>query len=676
MPPKGKRKKDVTTHAPADTQSVEEPGKKRPDRAVKKAKRSEESETVVKACLRRHVRGDDEQKDDMCDAIRGRVMSFSKRVRSASLGITHLVKQMFDGIQDVASMQVPSKFFEQTFIRQLMLGTQDAIVPDADVTTLHQNFPEYLTHRERHRGDRNIYSAGATKYLTNLKNHMRVNLDRFMKRSIYALYPDLSKARKWEMTKRIKNERDDDYGEETDDDDDEDPEGDDEFQEAIEAHRVALGLVLPKDRVSQGWLRTDACLPRILRYYVFLNRQIERRTATLPPEERPGILKRLFDVVPICKIKTHFITIDTSALYGLVADLGYVMPSNYAAFEAMRDDHWRSVFKTSRLEGKNAKFTNTIETDGTSVCIHFVREKEHFTSSVDEPFRVREDDFVIACDPGGVDIMAMAVPVHSHRGAQDLNGEDMRLKTFSRSRYYRESGIIAARKHSNHWNRSVKVELEALSTVSSRGADFASFRGFMAVHVTHEFYLWREYTKPRWARQRLRLYGGKKRSFDGFFKELEDMRVDKSRRMVVAYGAGRSVATKGSTPAPSTRAFNECKKCFTTIPVDEFRTTYTHHEFGCVLARVEKRRRPRTRMQEYAYGQETNRQLVRRSKVRGLLWCDSTSNRARKHFVNRDFNAAINIRKCLILPERPVALCRSNFRGQRLVHRVGRVLKR
>ncbi len=41
---------------------------------------------------------------------------------------------------------------------------------------------------KRHPTDRNIYSAGSKKYLTNLKNHLVLNLLRFMKRILYSKY--------------------------------------------------------------------------------------------------------------------------------------------------------------------------------------------------------------------------------------------------------------------------------------------------------------------------------------------------------------------------------------------------------------------------------------------------------------------------------------------------------
>jgi len=53
--------------------------------------------------------------------------------------------------------------------------------------------------------------------------------------------------------------------------------------------------------------------------------------------------------------------------------------------------------------------------------------------------------------------------------------------------------------------------------------------------------------------------------------------------------------------------------------------------------------------------------------VRGLLASVSTINdKKRMEFVNRDFNAAINIRRCAVMETRPSESTRGNFVGQPL----------
>ena len=68
------------------------------------------------------------------------------------------------------------------------------------------------------------------------------------------------------------------------------------------------------------------------------------------------------------------------------------------------------------------------------------------------------------------------------------------------------------------------------------------------------------------------------------------------------------------------------------------------------------------------YGQLTEEQMERRAQVRGLLALVSitTNGKKRMEFVNRDFNAALNIRTCVVLETRPPEWTRENFVGQPL----------
>jgi len=67
------------------------------------------------------------------------------------------------------------------------------------------------------------------------------------------------------------------------------------------------------------------------------------------------------------------------------------------------------------------------------------------------------------------------------------------------------------------------------------------------------------------------------------------------------------------------------------------------------------------------YGALTEQQMKRRAKTRGLLALVSTSGgKKRMEFVNRDFNAVINTRRCAVLEKRPPALTRAKFVGEPL----------
>jgi len=68
------------------------------------------------------------------------------------------------------------------------------------------------------------------------------------------------------------------------------------------------------------------------------------------------------------------------------------------------------------------------------------------------------------------------------------------------------------------------------------------------------------------------------------------------------------------------------------------------------------------------YGALTKQQMESRAKVPGLLALVSTTTdgNQRIEFVNRDFNAAINIERCVLMIKRPPELMRASFVGQPL----------
>jgi hypothetical protein len=88
--------------------------------------------------------------------------------------------------------------------------------------------------------------------------------------------------------------------------------------------------------------------------------------------------------------------------------------------------------------------------------------------------------------------------------------------------------------------------------------------------------------------------------------------------------------------------------------VSEFRTTRTYHENGTLLEKVAVALSD-PKLAGVQGPAEAGRCRV--AVVRGLLWCGSTSNNGK--FVNRDVNAALNIRNCAVQPQRPVWLDRA-----------------
>jgi len=144
-------------------------------------------EMVVKTLLHGHIK--DPYREKLQDAIRNRVDSYSKSIVKASSGLMHLVREMYRDVTHMETVEIPDEFFDITCIRHLMLGTAEARKENVLVDALHEKHPFYSFIGTRYKGDRDIYSYGAMKYLTNLKNRLTTNLERFMIRAAFALYP-------------------------------------------------------------------------------------------------------------------------------------------------------------------------------------------------------------------------------------------------------------------------------------------------------------------------------------------------------------------------------------------------------------------------------------------------------------------------------------------------------
>lgn len=592
----------------------------RPDRALKLSRRSTTRETVVK-CYLTSLIVDNVNKRAIREAIDARVRSYAPRLRAASLGLNYIVKQAFDGVDDVLDVSVPERLFETTFVRQLMLGTADAVKPEVPVKKMHQERPDLLRDDlPRYEGDRNIYSAGAQLYLTNVKNHLVTNLERFMIRVCKA-HPLWTPHQAIAVASKIRGYPVHPEQEEF--------VRDENVLAFVSAHRRVLGFETDKDGLGVGWFDKKDNLFVMLRYFVYLARILEDFIASFPEgtgneeteKQRACRIGKRFDILPICRPRSHFITIDTSVLYGLLKDLRLISCKNMSEFVSCQKENWTSVFGVNHLEGKSSQFTGTINTDGVSVCVHTTRDvqsRETDNLNEEEAIQYEDGDWVAAIDPGGTTIMHASVSLPS-----DPNVKPRQVK-LSRKQYYAESGIINAGIRSRNWNKGIQGDLDALSTVSSKGPDFDQFIAYVNTWNDHGSAIWNEYTKPRWGVQRMRLYGGKKRSLAMFFNRLESVprEQDPSKRHVlkVAYGSAKfAPGGYGRVSAPTTTAFRSCQSRFPTRVIDEFRTTMV------VLKQV--------------FNEKT------RETVRGLLWCESTTSKS-KRFVNRDFNAAMNISRC------------------------------
>lgn len=585
---------------------------KRTDRSLKLKERKNKEQRVVKCYLRSLIINN--KKDDIVDAINQRVLAFSKRQVIASIGLNFLIKELFHNVplESLKDVQIP-EILEVTFIRQLLLGTQETIKTSQEIVELYKRHP-YLQQKindlPRHLGDRNIYSSGAIKFSTNVWNHFWTTFKKRMYRFLECLEKDYRSAvlfylMNWEMTpekKQILESLPKD------------------ILTLIELQKGILGT----EQIDEKWLKDKNNINILIRYNIFISRFISEKQ---------------FNIIPMSKTKCHYIAIDTSTLYGVLKELN-IIKCNFENFESLKAEQWQSIINTSKLEGKNNVFTNTIETDGFAVSVHFERPKKEKNA-----FKELDSSKVEywGCDPGRTNIYFMT------KKNEDGSFKSLKL---SRNQYYKESGILKAREQSNRWQNTDHMKDIKLSLFSPKGYVLETFIDYVKYYLVQWNTLWMEYGSNKWSNQKMKLYGGKKRVFSSFFEKMKNP----EKITVVGYGSSKfNPSGKNEVAVPTTSAYKECINRFITIPVDEFRTTKIYHGDSKTILQ----------------GVKMN---GKRNWVRGLLWYSSTIDSLNK-FINRDLNASINILNCLLNPTdvRPPMLsrCKDN---QKIVLEVGKII--
>jgi hypothetical protein len=371
-----------------------------------------------------------------------------------------------------------------------------------------------------------------------------------------------------------------------------------------------IKTILGDQEINKQWFKGEGNLYRVLKYYVFINRFL----ATDPNA-------KTYNLLPMGNVRRHFITIDTHSLFGIAKDCDLINCNN-SIFVSQGIDEWKAFLDFESVMGRGKTFTGTIETDGLAVCLHFTKPIVRSDSSKTKTINMNDPNIdIVGLDPGRTSIY-YAVKVDA-----EGNPKGYRL---TRSHYYQASGIINSRKQVQNWNSNLSSEIALLSLNSPKPLSITLFQKYIATVLDVYDTIWNEWTKKRWSDQRLRLYGGKKRVFAKFWNEV----ATPGKKTVVAFGSAKfAPGGKSEMSVPTTRAFKECSYRFQTIPVDEFRTSKIYWKDQQTLLHKVKR-------------------LDSDKEVRGLLWCGST-NQERSKLINRDLNAAINIRNCLIASERP-----------------------
>jgi hypothetical protein len=162
-------------------------------------------EMVVNAFLLGHIR--DPYREELQDAIRNRIDSYSMSIVEASSGLMHLEREMYRDVAHMESVEIPDEVFDKTIFLYLMPCTAGTWRENVLVHALHENFAAFRFEGTRYRGGADIYDHGAMKYLTNLTSRLTTNLERFVIRAAVALRPGISRKGKWATINGITKDR-------------------------------------------------------------------------------------------------------------------------------------------------------------------------------------------------------------------------------------------------------------------------------------------------------------------------------------------------------------------------------------------------------------------------------------------------------------------------------------
>ncbi|KAJ9512968.1 hypothetical protein QJQ45_029100 [Haematococcus lacustris] len=313
------------------------------------------------------------------------------------------------------------------------------------------------------------------------------------------------------------------------------------------------------------------------------------------------------------KCQARHIYIDTNGLYGLMSDagmLGVLTEEGVTSLKKFRNGALPDPAEPGKfIEGPkdghvSAPCSQIMYTDGVAISVMFLRPKPA-APPVKLPRMGRHMGAVnplahldaewLGVDPGKAN---MATVAHEERSA---------------GQYYRDSSITRQTQATKTWLAQLKLQLNALSHVSSKPSSLASYRRFADTVLETYDAMWAEVSKPRWANAKFRLYCGKKRVL---IKQAKQRWPD--RILALAYGAAglNGSGTVGCRGVPVSQMLKEALRQFPAgrvLMVDEFRTS----------------------------------RVAAASVQQG------------EAFYDRDVSAALNIRRCAAGPgPRPTELCR------------------
>ena len=574
---------------PEETEGSEEP-KVLGVRSKRRLGNKDFNEFVIKQSLANSLVGSGQDKNLLLHQLNLRVLEVSRASHKLGILVNLYLLDKLNEVNDLTQVNICKELFtKNSFMSQMI--TSSAKKPHAEIEAFKTKYSEIVNRYpiQRYEDDTNCIISLCSKYLTNFKTYLQVNFvpnqEKYLKEWCKENNVDSSLA--WKIRNEINGWNHKEF------------EITPVIQAMINEHKAILGLNEEKF-ISKNWIQNNYAKAVI--YFHYLSKYLGSRE------------KKNITLAPLPSIKSCFMYIDRSVLFGIAKPF-YQEKLNRKEFYANPNIFFKEFFDFDKLltrkqKEKNFHFTGTIEIDGVAICFHYRRPK--LPASQIEEIVYNPEVRTIGVDPGRNTLFCGVEKVE--------NG--FKKHMLSRKEFYSKTGMTTAKNLNKNWNKEIEDINQELSQTNKKSTTVPKFLEYVNTVFKHYWKLWNELTKKKRARSRFRVYCGRKKVYDTFFKGL--LGDSPKRRVVLAYGdAGFASTSKYELSAPTTNLEKEARKWFKVVKVDEFRTSKIHYETLKVLAPVKiKNEQGEVRM------------------LRGLHWLRDTKN---SKFIDRDLNAAKNI---------------------------------
>ncbi|GFH18210.1 uncharacterized protein HaLaN_14971, partial [Haematococcus lacustris] len=158
----------------------------------------------------------------------------------------------------------------------------------------------------------------------------------------------------------------------------------------------------------------------------------------------------------------------------------------------------------------------------------------------------------VGIDPGVTQAVSAASGVWDPTTGQ-LLADQLRRWKLTKGQVKHGRGLNNARRDTKRWLAPIKPHLQHLAAASSAGTSLEANLKHITVTLATWNAVWEVYLDPKWAEQRLRLYGAQDRTLEQFFKkvrleekmaELSMERHNHAKQLVVFFGAD-GIGTRG-----------------------------------------------------------------------------------------------------------------------------------